>query len=162
MEANSLAEELIQRLIEKKMSLATAESCTGGLVAKFLTDVAGASEVFKGGVVPYSNEMKMAWLGVRAETLERYGAVSGETVTEMVHGLLENSGADVGVAISGIAGPSGGTAEKPVGTVFIACQSGDVLDIERHHFEGNREAIRNNSAAAALSKLIHIICENRR
>ena len=100
--------------------MTTAESCTGGHIAHRITSIPGSSAYFKGATIPYSNELKEKMLGVQAETLAQHGAVSEETVKEMVHGALQLSGADIAVAVSGIAGPGGGTAEKPVGTVWMA------------------------------------------
>lgn len=117
---SSLPEKrLVEALAEKNLVFATAESCTGGLVAKRVTDVPGSSAVFSGGVVTYSNEMKTRFLGVKKETLAAHGAVSHETAYEMAKGLLEATGADVGVSLTGIAGPGGGSAEKPVGLVYV-------------------------------------------
>lgn len=107
-------------LKSKKMTLSTAESCTGGGIAALLTSVPGSSDYFNGGIVAYSNEVKMSLLHVSAETLEKHGAVSRETVTEMVKGAMDTLKTDYAVATSGIAGPGGGTPEKPVGTVWIA------------------------------------------
>lgn len=115
-----LEEEIGELLKAKKLSLSTAESCTGGGVAALITSVSGSSEYFKGGIVAYSNEIKTALLHVSAETLKKYGAVSRETVTEMVKGAMNTLKTDCAVATSGVAGPGGGTPEKPVGTVWIA------------------------------------------
>lgn len=115
-----LEEEIGELLKAKNLSLSTAESCTGGGVAALITSVPGSSEYFKGGIVAYSNEIKTALLHVSAETLKKHGAVSRETVTEMVKGAMNTLKTDCAVATSGIAGPDGGTPEKPVGTVWIA------------------------------------------
>lgn len=115
-----LEEEIGELLKAKKLSLSTAESCTGGGVAALITSVPGSSEYFKGGIVAYSNEIKTALLHVSAETLKKHGAVSRETVTEMVKGAMNTLKTDCAIATSGIAGPDGGTPEKPVGTVWIA------------------------------------------
>ena len=115
-----LEEKVGELLKAKKLSLSTAESCTGGSIAALVTSVPGSSEYFNGGIVAYSNEVKMSLLHVSAETLEKYGAVSRETVIEMVKGAMKALKTDCAVATSGIAGPGGGTAEKPVGTVWIA------------------------------------------
>lgn len=115
-----LEEEIGELLKAKKLSLSTAESCTGGGVAALITSVPGSSEYFKGGIVAYSNEIKTALLYVSAETLKKHGAVSRETVTEMVKGAMNTLKTDCAVATSGVAGPGGGTPEKPVGTVWIA------------------------------------------
>lgn len=116
----ALAEQLVARLAESKLKIATAESCTGGMVAECLTAVSGASEVFECGVVSYANRIKMKELGVSGQTLARVGAVSEETSVEMAIGIRNKAGSDLGVSTTGVAGPTGGTAEKPVGTVHIA------------------------------------------
>jgi len=115
-----LEEEIGKMLEAKKLSLSTAESCTGGGIAALMTSVPGSSEYFKGGIVAYSNEVKMSLLDVAAETLKKHGAVSRETVTEMAKGAMKRLKTDCAIATSGIAGPGGGTPEKPVGTIWIA------------------------------------------
>lgn len=115
-----LEEKIGVLLKAKHLTLSTAESCTGGAIAALITSVPGSSDYFNGGIVAYSNEAKMSLLQVSAETLEKYGAVSRETVTEMVKGAMESLKTDCAVATSGIAGPGGGTPEKPIGTVWIA------------------------------------------
>ncbi|MCU0646285.1 MAG: CinA family protein [bacterium] len=112
-------QNLVELLKTEKLTIATAESCTGGLIAKLMTDIPGSSEVFVGGIVSYSNDIKEKWLGVSHETLEKFGAVSEKTISEMLDGILKKTGSDLGIAVSGIAGPGGGTLEKPVGTVYI-------------------------------------------
>jgi nicotinamide-nucleotide amidase len=134
-----------------RLVLVTAESCTGGWIAKALTDLSGSSAWFDGGVVSYSNAAKESLLGVRRETLDRHGAVSRETVLEMVSGVLDRFGAGVAVAVTGIAGPTGGTPEKPVGTVWIGWKRrGGDARAKLFHFPGDREAIRRQTVAAAL------------
>jgi nicotinamide-nucleotide amidase len=134
--------------------LVTAESCTGGWIAKAVTDVPGSSDWFDCGLAAYSYEAKQALLGVRPETLERFGAVSRETVLEMVSGALVHSGATLSVAVTGIAGPGGGTADKPVGTVWLAWKRrGGYAKAEVHHFEGDREAVRRQTVEVALRGL---------
>ena len=140
--------------------LATAESCTGGWIAKALTDVAGSSSWFTGGIVTYSNQAKEMLLGVRPETLARHGAVSRETVIEMVAGALARFGATVAVAVTGIAGPGGGTPEKPVGTVWIGwIRRGSDARAERFQFDGDREAVRRQTVAAALRGVQQILTD---
>jgi nicotinamide-nucleotide amidase len=112
-------------LRDKKLTLAAAESCTGGFLSHLITSVAGSSDYFRGGIIPYNNEIKSGQLGVKAETLQKYGAVSEATITEMAEQVRLKFNSDIGVATSGIAGPGGGTAEKPVGTVWIACSYKD-------------------------------------
>ena len=149
-----LAERLGARLREARLMLVTAESCTGGWIAKTATEVAGSSDWFDCGMVAYSYEAKQAMLGVRPETLEQTGAVSRETVVEMVSGALVHSGASVAVAVTGIAGPGGGTPDKPVGTVWIAWKRrGGYPTAELFHFDGDREAVRRQTVAAALEGL---------
>lgn len=129
----------------------TAESCTGGLIAKLCTDIAGSSAWFERGLVTYSNAAKQELLGVSADTLQRAGAVSAETVQEMVQGLLRGAPVQWAVAVSGIAGPGGGSADKPVGTVWIGWGGSDVaVSASRFLFEGDRDAVRRRSAEAAL------------
>lgn len=123
-----LAEKVNDALRARSFMLATAESCTGGSIAAAITSVAGSSEVFKGGVVAYSNEVKNALLGVSVDTLDCWGAVSEQTVKEMVTGVKEKMRCDCAVATSGIAGPSGGAPDKPVGTVWVAIAVGNIVD----------------------------------
>jgi nicotinamide-nucleotide amidase len=150
-ELRQLAQQLGERLRDAREHLVTAESCTGGWIAKCMTDVAGSSDWFDCGMVAYSYEAKQALLGVRPQTLENFGAVSRETVIEMVSGALVNSGASVAVAVTGIAGPGGGSADKPVGTVWIGWKRrGGYARAEIFHFDGDREAVRRQTVAAAL------------
>lgn len=131
--------------------LATAESCTGGWIAKVCTDHAGSSEWFESAAVTYSNRAKQVLLGVAASTLEQHGAVSRECALAMVAGVLACFEADVAVAVTGIAGPSGGTPDKPVGTVWIAWQRRDgAARVEAFRFDGDRDAVRRQTVAAAL------------
>lgn len=137
-------------LKERGLTLSTAESCTGGMVAAKLVNVSGASDVFMEGMVTYSNEAKMRLLGVREETLKACGAVSRETAIEMAEGGAAKSGTDVCVAITGLAGPGGGTEKKPVGLVFMACCVKGKTEICEYHFKGNRDKIREQSMMKAL------------
>ena len=150
-----LALDLGRALAARGLKAATAESCTGGLVAGAITDIAGSSAWFDRGFVTYSNEAKVELLGVRPETLARFGAVSEATAREMVAGALERSGADIAVAVTGIAGPAGGTAEKPVGLVWLAWggRGGDV-EVASRRFPGDRAAVREATVAFALEGLI--------
>ena len=148
-----IALEAGERLRAGHHMLVTAESCTGGWIAKTITDVAGCSDWFEAGMVAYSYEAKQALLGVRAETLLREGAVSEETAVEMVNGALVHSGATVAVAVTGIAGPGGGTPDKPVGSVWIAWKRrGGYPSARLFQFDGDsRDAIRRQTVAAALA-----------
>ena len=130
--------------------MATAESCTGGMVSARLVGVPGVSSVFMEGLVTYSNEAKMQLLGVKASTLARFGAVSRETAGEMAEGGCARAGTDVCVSTTGIAGPDGGTEEKPVGLVYMACCVKGRTTAERHMFAGDRQQIREQSAQKAL------------
>jgi nicotinamide-nucleotide amidase len=138
-------------LISEGLTVATAESCTGGLIGHLLTNVPGSSNYYRLGVVAYSNEAKMAVLGVQEDTLQKHGAVSKEVVLEMADGVRELGHTDIGVSVSGIAGPSGGTKEKPVGTVWMAVSRPPVAHAEVHYFKGNRKAIKRQSAYHALN-----------
>ena len=153
---DALAQATGARLLAARQMLVTAESCTGGWIAKAVTDVAGSSAWFDCGLVAYSYEAKQALLGVRPQTLETCGAVSRETVVEMVSGALVHSGATVAVAVTGIAGPGGGIEDKPVGTVWVAWKRrGGYPRAEVFHFEGDRDAVRRQTVATALRGLEH-------
>jgi len=149
-----LAAALVEELTESGKAVATAESCTGGWVAKAITDVAGSSAVFGYGIVSYSNGAKESIIGVRNQTLEDHGAVSSEVVEEMAKGTLRLSGADIAVAVSGVAGPDGGTKEKPVGMVWFGWAVRDgtnvLVDTRCEQFTGDRELVREASVAYAL------------
>lgn len=148
------AQALGLQLRARRLSLVTAESCSGGWIAKLMTDIAGSSAWFDCGMVVYSYEAKQALLGVRAQTLEEHGAVSRETVLEMVSGALARSGAGIAVAVTGIAGPGGGSEGKPVGTVWIGWkQRGGYARAQVFQFAGDREAVRRQTVAAALAGL---------
>lgn len=149
-----LALRVGEALKAQHLILVTAESCTGGWIAKTVTDIAGSSDWFDCGLAAYSYEAKQRLLGVRPQTLEQCGAVSRETVLEMVSGALVHSGASISVAVTGIAGPGGGTPDKPVGTVWIGWkQRGGYARAEVFHFDGGREAVRRQTVAAALKGL---------
>ncbi len=151
----SLAARLGEVLLRRGLRLATAESCTGGWIAKAATDIPGSSDWLERGFVAYSNASKEELLGVRAETLAAHGAVSEHTVLEMVAGTLERSRAQVAVATSGIAGPGGGSPEKPVGTVWLAWSvPGREPWAERHWLAGDRERVRRQTVRLALEGLI--------
>jgi len=138
-------EEVIKRLIEKNITLATAESCTGGMLGKLITEVPGASKIYGFGFITYANEAKISVLGVNSETLEKHGAVSEQTALEMATGALRVSGADIAVSITGIAGPGGGTKEKPVGLVYVAIADKETAEVKRLLLNGDRESIRKET-----------------
>jgi len=150
MNEKHLEAQIGELLIRRGWTLAVAESCTGGLLSHRLTNVPGSSRYFLGGVVAYANEAKVRLLGVRPETLEAHGAVSAQTAREMAQGARRLFGADVAVAITGIAGPGGGTAEKPVGLVFLHLSAPGVERSEHHRWRGEREENKTQSAQAAL------------
>ncbi|HZY34387.1 MAG TPA: CinA family protein [Rhodanobacter sp.] len=156
----ALAGEVADEVQRCRLMLVTAESCSGGWIAKTLTDLPGSSAWFDAGVVTYSYEAKEALLGVNPRTLEHTGAVSEETVLEMVSGALARFGAGVAVAVTGIAGPSGGTPDKPVGTVWIGWKRrGGYGHAQQFHFPGDREAVRRQTVAAALIGLRRTLTE---
>ena len=142
--------ELVRLLKSKKLHIALAESCTGGLIAQMLTAVAGASEVFELGVVSYSERIKSKVINVQKATLAKYTVYSAETAQEMALGVLALADADLAVGVTGLAGPGGGTAEKPVGLVYIAVGNAENLQAHEFHFSGSRSEIRQKAAAAAL------------
>ncbi len=144
-------------LVEQSMKIATAESCTGGLIGSRITDVPGASRYYAGGIIAYSNEAKINILGVSPETIRNYGAVSEECAREMVMGVVKIFRANVGIAITGIAGPSGGTPEKPVGTVYIAYYLQGHVTAERVFFTGSRIEIKEKIVDHALEKLFDMV-----
>jgi len=149
-----LSEALVAELASSGKMVATAESCTGGWIAKAITDVAGSSEIFAYGIVSYSNGAKESLLGVKLVTLEDNGAVSAAVVEEMAKGALNLSGSDIAVAVSGVAGPDGGSAEKPVGTVWFAWAVRDgsavKMDTQCQHFTGDRDLVRELTVVHAL------------
>jgi len=149
----ALTKQIIYKLSTSKQSISFAESCTGGQIASAFTAISGASSVFNGSVVSYSNEIKSKWLKVKEQTLIEYGAVSKECVEEMLNGIIKMSVADYAIAVSGIAGPSGGSKEKPVGTVYIGLQTPKKQEIFHCFFEGSREEIQKQATAFAIKKL---------
>ncbi|MCE3232642.1 MAG: CinA-like protein [Rickettsiaceae bacterium] len=145
------SEQLLKALRNKKLKISTAESCTGGLLSVALTEIPGSSEVFERGFVTYSNESKIELLTVPTFFIDEFGAVSRETAIAMAEGTLLMSKAQIGISITGVAGPDGGTETKPVGTVFIACAYKDQNTIYAHHvFKGDRSSIRQQTVEAAL------------
>jgi nicotinamide-nucleotide amidase len=157
-ELRDLAEQLGQCLMAKGMKLASAESCTGGWLAKIITDIPGSSAWFAASVVSYSNEAKHSLLGVGEATLDEFGAVSGETVLEMSDGVFEHTEADVAVSISGIAGPDGGSEDKPVGLVWLSWGKRDKsVFANPFNFDGDREQVRKQSIRQAFNCLLDLL-----
>lgn len=150
-------ERLVNLLMKRKLIISTAESCTGGLVAAQMINVAGSSAIYKEGFITYANEAKMKYLGVREETLKKFGAVSRETVTEMAEGCAKRTGADVSVVTSGVAGPGGGTADKPVGLVWFACFYRGKTEVRKEIFPGDRQAVRKAAADYAIKFVLDTI-----
>jgi nicotinamide-nucleotide amidase len=159
-DGRSIGELVLDLCRDRGLTLAAAESCTGGLVAARLTEVAGASDVFRGSVVAYANDVKEHELDVPAEQLERFGAVSAEVAQAMAAGARARLRADVGIAITGIAGPDGGTPDKPVGLVFVHAVGPDGEKARRIELPGDREMVRGRATAAALH-LVRMVLENR-
>ena len=150
------AAEIVTSLKQSGMRICCAESCTGGMIAAAITDIAGSSAVFSRGFVTYSNQAKINMLGVKPETLNLFGAVSGQTVSEMASGAITASEdeADFSVAVSGIAGPDGGTVEKPVGLVYICVlKKGRVGQVTRYVFDGDRQSVRTQTVENALKTI---------
>ena len=145
--------EIIKTLKDKHQTITFAESCTGGRIAAEFTAISGASSVLMGSCVTYANEIKSQWLNVQEQTLLNHGAVSKECVQEMLVGILKISKANHAIAVSGIAGPSGGTAQKPVGTVFIGIQNMHKSIVEVNHFLGDREAVQKRATHRAIELL---------
>jgi nicotinamide-nucleotide amidase len=155
-ELEALALKLGRALQVRRRRLAAAESCTGGWIAKALTDIAGSSQWFEGGVVAYSNAAKTELLGVPADVLATHGAVSEETTRAMADGARRRFAADLAVAVSGIAGPGGGTKDKPIGTVHFAWAAPNGVVAARRVFAGGRESVRRQTVALALERLIEL------
>ncbi|MDO4474098.1 MAG: CinA family protein [Eubacteriales bacterium] len=149
----SLEEAVVSLLKEKNLTVTTAESCTAGLVAARIMNVAGASYVYSEGYITYSDDAKRKLLGVRKETLEKYTAVSEETALEMAAGAAKSAGADAAISVTGIAGPGGGTEEKPVGLIYIGCFLRGEMTVKECHFEGDRMENRTAAAGEALQLL---------
>ena len=155
----TLEQALTELLLQNNFTMTAAESCTGGMIAARMVNVPGVSEVFKAGFVTYANEAKTKFVGVSDETLRTYGAVSSQTAEEMVRGAAKAAEADVALAVTGIAGPDGGTADKPVGLVYIGCYILGRVWVKEYHFSGNRMKIRESVTAAALVQLRKRILE---
>lgn len=146
-----------EKLRERNLTIACAESCTGGLLTSKLTDIAGSSDYLQGAIVSYSNEIKISALHVNPETLKNFGAVSPQTAIEMAKNIREIFNTDIGVGVTGIAGPGGGSDVKPVGLVFIAVADKDFVNVEKFNFKGTRIEIKNNAAESALKMIGGII-----
>ena len=149
--------ELVKKLCDKSLTIATAESCTGGLLAKKITDVSGSSKIFEMGIVSYANRIKNEFLEVTNETLESVGAVSEETATQMAIGVTKLAKSDIGIGITGIAGPTGGTLEKPVGLVYFGVyfKSEDKLVVKKLMLDGNREEIREQTTEIVINEVLN-------
>jgi nicotinamide-nucleotide amidase len=152
-----LIHKLATLLLDVNFKVCTAESCTGGLIAKSMTDLAGSSAWFERGFVTYSNESKVEMLGVSESVIEQYGAVSEPVAIAMAAGALKHSHADCSIAVTGVAGPAGGSHEKPVGTVWIAIASQNQTWAQKFLFDGDRENIRLRTMESAIVQLLHII-----
>ena len=155
-----LLHRVAELLKHKKLSVATAESCTGGLIGHTLTNVSGSSEYYDRGIISYSNRAKMELLGVKEETLKKHGAVSEQTAREMAIGVRERSRVDIGIATTGIAGPTGGTREKPVGLVYIGLSTGEGTVVRKFNFHGDRVENKESTCSAALQMLLEYL-ENK-
>lgn len=153
----ALVQNVANRLLEHQQKVCTAESCTGGLIAKTFTDLAGSSDWFERGFVTYSNAAKNEMLAVPASLIEDYGAVSEAVATAMASGALRHSKADYSIAVTGVAGPGGGSDDKPVGTVWIAAASAGQMVARRFQFDGDRQAVRAATMQSALELLLDLV-----
>lgn len=154
---HEVAEAVVRKLKEAGMTVTTVESCTGGLLSATLVDVSGASDVFYQGVVTYANEAKVRLVGVKEATLQAHGAVSEETAREMAEGGAKAANADAALAVTGIAGPGGGTKEKPVGLVYIGCYVNGKTIVKKNLFTGNRREVREQAVETALKLLLECL-----
>jgi nicotinamide-nucleotide amidase len=150
-------EKIIQKLTREQQTISFAESCTGGRIASAFTAISGASEVLHGSCVTYSNDIKHLWLGVTNEVLEKHGAVSEACVSQMLDGIQKMAASDYAIAVSGIAGPTGGTEFKPVGTVFIGLKTPFSQEVFHCNFNGPREAVQEQSTIFAIEKLAEVL-----
>ncbi len=153
----NITEKIIEELTKNEQTITFAESCTGGRIAAEFTAISGSSNVLNGSCVTYSNEIKHLWLGVEEKVLENHGAVSQQCVTQMLEGIKNLAGADYAIAVSGIAGPTGGSKEKPVGTVYIGLQTPFSQEVFHCFFHGNREQIQEQSVVFAIEKLAEVL-----
>lgn len=154
--ASNISAYIIEKLMHHRKKLSFAESCSGGSLAHFFTSQSGASNVFEGSLITYSNTLKANWLAVDEHALTNFGAVSAEVVSEMSEGAMNVSFADYALSISGVAGPTGGSEAKPVGTVYISARSKSTVHTERYHFEGDRNYIQEQSVLMAVKMLLNI------
>jgi len=150
-------EKIIKKLASENQTVSFAESCTGGRIAAAFTSISGSSAVLNGSVVTYSNDIKHKWLGVDQEVLENFGAVSSQCVSQMLKGIQHFAGSDYALAVSGIAGPTGGTEEKPVGTVYIGVITPFKQEVFQCFFKGEREDVQEQSTAFAITKLTDVL-----
>ena len=155
----ALQTTLVQYLIHHNITISTAESCSGGLVSKLITDIPGCSAIYPGGVCSYSNEMKMKWLNVKESTLNTYGAVSEQTALEMAQGIRNVTGSDYGVSTTGVAGPGGGSAEKPVGLVYLAVVGKEYQRVEKLPLDPNQPLTRTSIQQQAASYALQLLYE---
>jgi len=153
----NVGKHIAARCTQGELTLATAESCTGGGLSHALTAIPGASAFFIGGVIAYQNEVKIQWLGVPRTTIQDHGAVSPQTARAMAEGCLHRFNTDIAVSITGIAGPGGGSVEKPLGTVHIAVATQQETHSMAYHFSGDREAVRDSAISAALDLLREVL-----
>jgi len=156
---HSLEERIVKQLKDRGLTVTTAESCTGGLLAGRIINVSGASDVYREGYITYSDDAKKKLIHVSAQTLEQFGAVSGQTAKEMALGAAEAAGAGAALSTTGIAGPGGGTKDKPVGLVYTGCCLNGTVTAERHVFAGERAQVRNMAVEAALQLLERCLLE---
>ncbi len=154
-----LAQQLGKALLQRGATVTTAESCTGGGIAEAITAVPGSSQWFESGYITYANNAKQAMLGVEQHILQQYGSVSEQVVSQMAAGALEITGADYAIAVSGIAGPDGGSVEKPVGNVWICCMGPAKNHSQQFQFQGDRQAVREQAIKNSLEQLLHQINE---
>lgn len=159
MYTNTLPEQLVSYLIHHQITISTAESCSGGLISKLITDIPGCSAIYPGGVCAYSNEMKIKWLNVSASTLEQHGAVSAETALEMAQGVRIATQSKYGISTTGIAGPGGGSAEKPVGLVYIAVVGETDYRVEKLPLDPNIPLTRANIQSQAAHYALQLLWE---
>ena len=157
---NKYTEKLVEILMDKKLTITTAESCTGGMISSAIVNVPGASWVINEAYITYSNEAKNRLLGVKNETIEKYGVVSEETAREMVIGAAKAAKADCAISVTGVAGPDGGTKEKPVGTVYAGFYCKGVVEVVRYNFSGDRYEVRCKTTQNTIEKMLEIIEKN--